>query len=100
MLKDGLTAVDHKGLADHVSGGVGAQPQDSAGDLFRACRATGRHIAEDLLPSLFRAACEPLHHRSVDITWANRVHADVLSRVVERCRFREPNYTELRGAIA
>src|SRR4051794_21398951 len=100
MLEDGLTAVDYKGLADDVSGGVRAEPQDSAGDLFRACRSTGRHIAEDLLPALRRAAREPLHHRRVDIPWAYRVHADVLCRVVERCRLREAHYAELRGAIA
>src|SRR4051812_21972459 len=83
MLKDSLTTVDDKSLADDVRRGVGAQPQDRSGDLFRACRATGRHIAEDLLPALRRAAREPLHHGRVDITWAYRVHADVLCCVVE-----------------
>src|SRR4051794_23374916 len=100
MLQDGLTAIDDDRLSNDVSGGVRAKPQDSAGDLLRACSSTGRHIAEDLLPTLGRAASEALHHRRVDITGAYRVHADVLCRVVERRRLREADHPELRRAIA
>ena len=86
-----LSAVDDQHGPSGEGRLIGAQVQDRGGDLLRSAHAADRLLADHRLSPFLRAAGEPIHHLGIDDAGRHNVDADLLRRIVERGRLRQPD---------
>src|SRR5437016_4353680 len=93
-----VPAVDRDDLAGDERCARGTQPEDGAGNLLGLADASdGMRGLQHLLD--FRRSRKVMEHSRLDRSWSHGIDANILLRVFERDRFRQPDDGVFAGSV-